>query len=159
MFGLEAKGAKLLAMILGPLLIIAIIGGLYWSRGYWKERSENADVYIESVRVVAADITENPSLKREDVPVQLTLYGEANRKLLHATEQVTAAINQQGEEAKRLQALNADLRAKADKLIAERSKLVGRLAERSLDAGDRDNCQEQLGAVVRALNDIYEGGY
>lgn len=156
---LQTAGAKLAAYAIGSLLVLITIAGLAWSRGYWKERSENADVWIETVRAVSADITENKDLKREDVAVQLTLYGEANRKLLQATEQVTAAINQQGEEAKRLKALNADLRVKAEKLIAERSKLVGRLAERSLDAGDRDNCQEQLGAVVRALNEIYEEGY
>lgn len=159
MFGLEAKAAKLLAIALGSVLVMVLIAGLLWSRGYWKERYEGLDEWAVSVTAVTADITENKDLKREDVPVQLTLYGEANRKLLQATEEVTAAINQQGEESKRLKALNAELRVKADKLIAERSKLVGRLAERSLDAGDRENCQEQLGAVVRALNDIYEGGY
>jgi intein/homing endonuclease len=159
MFGLEKAGVKLAVYVISSLIVIALIAGLFWSRGYWKERSENADTWIESVRAVAADITENPKLKKEDVPVQLANYGAANRELLRATKEVTVAINEQGAESKRLKQLNADLRAKAEKLIAERSKLVSRLAERSLDAGDRDNCQEQLGAVVRALNEIYEEGY
>lgn len=156
---LQTAGAKLAAYAIGSLVILITIAGLTWSRGYWKEKAEGLDEWAVSVTAVAANITENEGLKRQDVATQLIEYGNANRKLLLATEEVTAAINQQSAESERLKKMNADLRAKAEKLIAERSKLVGRLAERSLDAGDRDNCQEQLGAVVRALNELYEEGF
>lgn len=155
----QNAGAKLAVYLIGSLLIIATIAFLYWSRSYWKEKYEGLDEWAVGVTAVTADITENPGLKREDVSVQLTNYGNANRELLRQTERVTAAINQQGAESERLKKLNADLRIKADKLIAERSKLLGRLAQRSLDPGDRENCQEQLGEIVRALNEIYEEGY
>lgn len=153
---LQSAGAKLAAYAIGSLLLLIFIGGLLWDRGNWKDKAEGLESWVVTVTAVAADITENPGLKREDVAVQLTNYGAANRELLRATNEVTAAINQQSAEAERLKQLNADLRVKADKLIAERSKLIGRLADRSLDAGDRENCQEQLGGVVRALNEVYE---
>ena len=153
---LQSAGAKLAAYAIGSLLLLIFIGGLLWDRGNWKDKAEGLESWVVTVTAVAADITKNPGLKREDVAVQLTNYGAANRELLRATNEVTAAINQQSAEAERLKQLNADLRVKADKLIAERSKLIGRLADRSLDAGDRENCQEQLGGVVRALNEVYE---
>lgn len=155
----QTAGAKLALYLFGSLLIIVTIVGLAWSRGYWKERTERWEDEAGVVTAAAATLTENPKLQWKDVAQQLGLFGTAHNQLLKATREVTVAINQQGAETKRLKKLNAELRVKADKLIAERSKLLGRLAQRSLDPGDRENCQEQLGAIVRALNEIYEEGY
>ena len=127
-------------------------------RAGWKDKTETWATEAGVVTAVAASITENPDLEWKDVPTQLQLYGAANVKLLEATGEVTLAINAQGAERRRLLALNEDLRAQANKLIKERAKLLNRLSESALDAGDRENCQEQLGAVVRALNLVYEEG-
>lgn len=145
---------------LGLVIVLALAWGFRVDhlRAGWKGKAEAWATEAGVVTAVAATITENPDLKWKDVPVQLQMYGDANVKLRVATEEVTAAINAQGEERRRLMALNEDLRAQAQKLIKERGKLIGKLADRALDAGDREDCQQQLGAVVRALDEIYEEG-
>lgn len=124
-------------------------------RAGWKTKYET-ETYEVTARI--GNAIGNPKLRWGDVPKQIELYADGHNQLIKATNEANAQIDAMGRESDRLLALNADLRAKADKIIKERAKLIDRLAASAKDPGQADDCQAQIAAAEAALDAIYEEG-
>ena len=142
-------------------LALAVAGFVAWAfrvdhlRAYWHDR------YVTETGTVNASIANaigNPDLKWKDVSQQVDRYAKGHAELQRQTIAANATINAMGAEAARLKRLNADMRAKADKAIAQRQTAIDRLARQALDPGERENCQQQIAAAQAALDLIYEEG-
>jgi hypothetical protein len=156
MFGL----GKYLALAGGVALALVLAWGLRVDhlRAGWKLKFETV---VEQTGVVTASIrraTGNPKLKWKDASAQVDALAASRDGWKSAAETQTAAIDRMGAEADRLKALNAELRARAEKEIARRTVAIDRLDNQALTAGDRDNCQQQIAAAEAALDAIYEEG-
>lgn len=138
------------------LAILATIGGLTVSRNYWK--GEAVEIKEQTV-VATARIGRalgNDKLKWKDVPEQVERYADGHDQLVIDTGIANAQVQQISAEADRLRALNAELREKAKVEIVKRNRLIAKLDNDALTPGDKENLQEQIGAVVAALDAIYE---
>lgn len=141
------------------LAVLATIAGLTISRNYWKGEATDLreQTYVVTARIGKA--VGNTKLKWKDVAEQVERYADGHDQLVIETGIANQRIEELGTEAKRLRALNAKLRAKANAEIKKRNKLIARLDNDALTPGDRDNLQEQISAVVSALDAIFEEGY
>lgn len=140
---------------------LAIAGFVAWAfrvdhlRAYWHDKYDS-----ETTQVTAqiANAIGNPKLRWRDVGTQVDAYATGHNRLLVATDEANARIDAMGAESERLKHLNAELRAKADKIIKERSKLIERLEASANEPGDVSDCQAQLAAVEAALDAVIEEG-
>lgn len=143
------------------ILALAIAGFVAWAfrvdnrRAYWHNKY---DVETSQVTAHIANAIGNPDLRWKDVGKQVDLYASGHLKLVIATDEANARIDAMGAESERLKSLNAELRAKADKAIASRGKAIARLEQSALTPGDRDDCQSQIAAAQKALDEVYAEG-
>ena len=156
MFGLT--GAKLIGAIIGPMAILATIGGLYWSRSNWIEKYEvlsgQAGVLLYEIRVASG----NENLKWQDAPQQVRATGQALNEWRMVASQQSAEIDRMAFDAAKMQKLNAELRAKAETELRKRKAAFERLDASATDPGDRADCIAQIKAAEAALDAIYEAG-
>lgn len=159
MFGLA--GIRLYGAI---AIALAVMGFVGWAfrvnhlRDYWHTAHDQKVYQIEAVTAKIGNAIGNPKLKWKDVPEQVEQIVVSRDSWKTVAGEQTAAIDAMGAETERLQALNADLRARAEKEIAKRKVAIDRLASQATDPGERDNCQQQIAAAEAALDAIYEEG-
>lgn len=159
MFGLA--GIRLWG-VLGAALVVALL--FAWAlrldalRADWRGKYLGLQKQTYEVTATIGNAIGNKKLKWRDVGEQVVLVAKSRDAWKSVSGEQTAAIDAMGMETQRLQRLNADLRARADKLIRERGKLINRLERQAMDPGDRSNCAAQLQAVDDALNAVFAEG-
>lgn len=157
MFGI----GKYFAIGGGIILAIVLAWGLRVDhlRAGWQSKfstlSEQSGLVLLSVR----NASDNPELKWADTATQVNALGTSLKDWKRISGEQTIKINNLGDEASRLKKLNAQLRAKADVLIAQRAKAITRLEDSASTPGDRKDCMSQITAVNVALDLIYEEGF
>lgn len=156
MFGISYLRLAAYGIIaLGVLSFVAWAFRVDHLRGYWHDKydSETSQVTAQIANAIG-----NPKLRWRDVGNQVDAYAKGHQALLLATDEANATIDAMGAESERLKSLNAELRAKADKIIKERARLIDRLEASANDPGDVSDCQAQLAAVEAALDAVIEEG-
>lgn len=124
-------------------------------RDNWRTR------YITETGEVTATIrrvTGNVKLQWKDASRQIEGLAISRDSWKAVAGEQTAAIDAMGLETARLQRLNAELRAKALKAIAQRQNAIDKLERSALTPGDKANCQQQIQAANAALDAVFEEG-
>lgn len=156
--GFGLTGFRLAIAIAGPLLILALISGLAWSRSHWKGKydaiSSEAGVLLYEVRQASG----NQKLKWKDAPAQVRALGTSLTEWKAAAAEQSATIDRMAFDARRMQKLNAEYRAKAEVELRKRQAAFERLDAQASDPGDRADCIAQIKAAEAALDAIYEAG-
>ncbi len=127
-------------------------------RGNWKAKHEALSAIAGDILGAVRTASDNPRLKLDGAAEQVRLIGQAKRGWQAASELQSTRIDALGIEAARLTALNADLRAKAEKAIAKRESAIKRLETQRLDPGERADCAAQIFAANAALDLVYAEG-
>lgn len=127
-------------------------------RGNWKAKHEALSAIAGDILVAVRTASDNPRLKLTDAAEQVRLIGDAKRAWKATSELQSTRIDALGIEAARLTALNADLRARAEKAIAKRESAIKRLETQRLDPGERADCAAQIFAANAALDLVYAEG-
>ena len=156
MFGLS--GFRLFGAIAGPIAIIGIIIGLYWSRGQWIDKYETLSRQAGDVLYEIRAVSGNDKLKWQEAPKQVRELGTSLTEWKKTAEDQTATIDRMAFDAARMQKLNAELRAKAEVELRKRQAAFERLDAQAADPGDRADCIAQIKAAEAALDAIYEEG-
>lgn len=119
--------------LLGPLVIIAIIGGLWYNRNSWKETAENETAFINEIIAttqVAVGIKSKAKITRDNVKTQISNLGDSNKKLKNKIDSQNKTITEMTNEAIKLRASKKELQALYDKAKAQRAaatKLISKL--------------------------------
>lgn len=156
MFGLT--GFKLFGALAVPLLILAVIGGLAWSRASWIDKYEVLSGHAGNILYEVRVATGNKKLRLEDAAGQVRRLAASRKEWKDVADEQTAVIDRMAFDAKRMQELNAELRAKAEVELRKRKAAYERLDARAQDPGDRADCIAQIKAAEAALDEIYEAG-
>lgn len=156
MFGLS----KYLIGGAGIALALSLAWGLRVDhlRAGWKSKYEAASVQAGKVLASIRLASDNPKLAWREASEQVALIGESRKAWKGTAELQSSRIDEMAAESMRLKALNAELRAKADKAIAKRETAIRKLQSGVLDAGDRANCAQQLFEAEKALDLVYQEG-
>lgn len=155
---LGLSGFRLWASILGPLAVLAVIGGLYWSRAEWKGKYETLSAEAGNLLYEIRVASDNKKLKWRDAPQQVRAIGTSLTEWRNVAAKQTAEIDRMAFDAARMQRLNAELRAKAEVELRKRKAAFDRLDAQASDPGDRADCIAQIKAAEAALDAIYEAG-
>lgn len=139
---------------------LAVVAGLSWHKwGHWKgeyfELRDEATGVVAAVRIAA----DNPKLQWKDTARQVSEIGASFADAKDKLADQTAAVNQLGEETKRLRALNDEQRRKIAKLTAKRASLIQQLETEALDPGDAADCWAQIRAMEDTMNKLYREGF
>ncbi len=144
----------------GLAIALALFAALCWHKwGVWKDKygllSNEAAVVLVATRGAA----DNPKLKWEDTARQIEELDASLTGWKNTAELQSGTIDAMGEEAKRLQAENAELSAKVAALNKKRDALIAKLNTDALDPGDRADCWAQIREADEALNTLYKEGF
>jgi hypothetical protein len=127
-------------------------------RERWKGKHEALTAIAGDILGAVRLASDKPKLKLADAAEQVALIGEARRAWKATSQLQSSRIDALGIEAARLTALNADLRARAEKAIAKRESAIKRLERQRLDPGERADCAAQIFAANAALDLVYHEG-
>jgi phage-related tail fiber protein len=156
MFG----STRLVAGIGGIALALALGWGLRVNslRAHWHGKFDTLNGEAVVVLAAAGRAADNPKLRWADVPEQIELLGASRKAWKGTAELQSSRIDALGVEAARLQALNADLRTRAQAAIARRDVAIRRLDRDALTPGERVDCARQLIEAEAALDLVYREG-
>lgn len=155
---LGLTGFRLFGALAVPLLIIAAIGGLAWSRANWIDRYEVLSGHAGNILYEVRVATGNKKLRLEDAAGEVRRLAASRKEWKDAAEEQTAVIDRMAFDTKRMQQLNAELRAKAEVELRKRKAAYEQLDARARDPGNRADCIAQIKAAEAALDEIYEAG-
>lgn len=159
MFGLS--GIRLGGAIAAFLAVLGFVGwGLRVDhlRAHWHEKFDVLNAEAVVVLAATGKAAENPKLRWVDVPEQIALIGQSRAAWKGTADLQSSRIDAMGIETARLQALNAELRAKAEAAIAKRNDAIRRLEQDALTPGERADCARQLFDAEAALDLVYREG-
>lgn len=144
----------------GLAIALALFAALCWHKwGVWKDKYDVLSGQATTVLIATRKASDNPDLKWEDTARQIEELDASLTGWKNTAELQSGTIDAMGEEAKRLQAENAELSAKVAALNKKRDALIAKLNTDALDPGDRADCWAQIREADEALNTLYKEGF
>lgn len=138
-----------------PFLAIALL--FAWSMRLDHLRAEWRDMAL-GITAAIADVTGDEGLDPDDAAAKVYSLGVDRDRWRTSSKEQTAQIRTLADETERLKKLSAEWREKALVAIAKRDDAIRKLADISIDPGDRADCVAQLRAAEAALDLAFEEG-
>lgn len=144
----------------GILLVLTMAWALRLDslRGSWEKKYATLDGQAQSVLMATRTATDNPALKWENVPAQITELASSNLTLKSSIDTANGKVADMDAETKRLIASGLTLRSQLSAAQIGRQGALDRLKAMSATPGDRQNCPAMLSQAQDALDLAYGSG-
>lgn len=127
-------------------------------RAGWQEKYTTLDGQAQSVLVATRQATNNPTLKWENVPAQITSLASSNIALKQAIDLNNTQIANLNADYLKLKASGETLRSQLSAAQAGRQSALDRLKAMAATPGDRQSCPALLSQTQDALDLAYGSG-
>lgn len=127
-------------------------------RAGWQDKYTTLDGQAASVLIATRQATDNPGLKWENVPAQITELASSNILLKTSITGQNIAIDNMTTETQRLKLAGDALRSQLSAAQIGRQSVLDRLKAMSAAPGDRQSCPAMLSQTQDALDLAYGSG-
>lgn len=127
-------------------------------RAGWHDKYTTLDGQAQSVLVATRQATNNPALKWENVPAQITALASSNIALKTSIDTTNGKLDQMTADYLTLKASGDVLRSQLSAAQAGRQSALDRLKAMAATPGDRQSCPALLSQTQDALDLAYGSG-